>query len=251
MSARLHDRTALVTGSTSGIGRAVAVAMAAEGALVVITGRDAARGAAVLEEIRGAGGRAEFVTADLSDGSAAITALADAATEAAGGRIDILVNNAAYLVGGKATVDTDEALIDAALSVSVKAPLLLTAAVVPAMVARGAGVVVNVGSINGIVGMAGAALYGATKAALHSMTKSWALEFGPSGVRINTVAPGPTLTEGNEVIKDQLAGLIATIPSRRMSTLAEVAGAVVFLASDEASNIHGATLSVDGGFTAR
>jgi NAD(P)-dependent dehydrogenase (short-subunit alcohol dehydrogenase family) len=84
---------------------------------------------------------------------------------------------------------------------------------------------------------------------LHSLTKSWAAEFGPAGVRVNTVAPGPTLTEGNERHRDLLAGLVAGIPSRRLSTVEEVAAAVVFLAGDDAGNIHGATLPVDGGFT--
>jgi NAD(P)-dependent dehydrogenase (short-subunit alcohol dehydrogenase family) len=251
MSLRLATKTALVTGSTSGIGEAIAVAMAAEGALVVVTGRDAARGAAVVAAITAAGGRAAFVAADLAAGPAAIRALASEATEAAGGRLDVLVNNAAFLVGGRATVDTDADLIDAALSVSIKAPFLLTAAIVPAMVERGAGVIVNIGSINGVVGMNGAALYGATKAALHSLTKSWAAEFGPYGVRVNTVAPGPTLTAHNESIRDYLDDMLSTVPSRRPSTTAEVAAAAVFLASDDASNIHGATLAVDGGFTSR
>jgi len=98
--------------------------------------------------------------------------------------------------------------------------------------------------------MAGAALYGSTKAALHSFTKSWAAEFGPAGVRVNTVAPGPTLTEWVERARAIREAIIATTPSRTFSTPADVAAAVVFLASDDAANIHGATLSVDGGFTA-
>jgi NAD(P)-dependent dehydrogenase (short-subunit alcohol dehydrogenase family) len=251
MGSRLADRSALITGSTSGIGEAIALAMAAAGAHVIVTGRDLERGTKVADAITAAGGRATFVAADLSGGGQAARALAESAVDAAGGRLDILVNNAAFLIGGRATVDTDEALIDQALSVSVKAPFLLTAAIVPAMIERGDGAIVNIGSINGIVGMAGSALYGATKAALHSLTKSWAAEFGPYGVRVNTVAPGPTLTAHNESIREHLDNMLSTVPSRRMSTLAEVAAAAVFLASSEASNIHGATLSVDGGFTSR
>ena len=133
---------------------------------------------------------------------------------------------------------------------NVKSVILLTGLIAPGMAARGSGAIVNVGSINGLVGMAGSALYSATKTAIHSLTKSWAAEYGPSGVRVNTVAPGPTLTERNVSFADHIAPLIARVPSRRMSSLQEVANAVVFLASDDASNIHGATLSVDGGFSA-
>jgi NAD(P)-dependent dehydrogenase (short-subunit alcohol dehydrogenase family) len=250
MIGRLQDKTALVTGSTSGIGRAIAVAFAAEGAHVIVSGRDTRRGDEVVAAIRGTGGEADFVAADLGGGSVAIFALATKAIEAAGGQLDILVNNAAFLMGRTETIATTEALIDQALRVSVKAPLLLTAALVPQMIERGSGVIINIGSINGLVGMAGAALYGSTKAALHSFTKSWAAEFGPAGVRVNTVAPGPTLTKGVEGAGAIREAIRATTPSRTFSTPADVAAAVVFLASDDAANIHGATLSVDGGFTA-
>jgi len=250
MTQRLNGRTALVTGATSGIGRAVAIALAAEGAQVVVSGRNGDRGAQVVEEIVAYGGKAEFVGADLAAGSAAITKLATGAVVAVGGRLDILVNNAAQLVGRIDTTDTTEELVDRALATSVKAPFLLTAAIVPAMAARGDGVIVNMGSINGIRGMAGSALYTATKHAIHGLTKAWAAEFGPFGVRVNTVAPGPTLTDGVKTmtsLREQIAG---SVPSRTLSTPQQVAAVVVFLASDDAANIQGATLSVDGGFTA-
>ncbi len=248
MGGRLTGRTALVTGATSGIGRAIAIAFAAEGAHVIVSGRDTTRGAAVVDAIVTDGGRADFVAADLGDGASAVTALADAAVRLAGGRLDVLVNNAAQLIGSTPTVATDPDLVDRAFTVSVKAPFLLTATLAPAMLERGDGVIINIGSINGLVGMQGAALYGASKAALHSLTKSWAAEFAPSGVRVNTLAPGPTSTERNIAsLTDH--PVLAAIPSGRMSTPAEVAAAAVFLASDDAANIHGSTLSVDGGFT--
>jgi NAD(P)-dependent dehydrogenase (short-subunit alcohol dehydrogenase family) len=250
MKQRLEGRTALVTGATSGIGKAVTIALAAEGAQVVLSGRDAERGVEVVATIVAAGGKADFIAADLAAGGVAITELADRAVAALGGRLDLLVNNAAQLVGGLATTDTPEELVDRALAVSVKAPFLLTAAIVPAMVDRGEGVIVNLGSINGIVGMTGAALYGSTKHAIHGLTKAWAAEFGPSGVRVNTVAPGPTLTDTVKAMTELRAQIAATVPSRKLSTPEDVAAAVVFLASDDAANIHGATLSVDGGFTA-
>ncbi len=253
MTARLEGRTALVTGSTTGIGAAIAAAIAAEGALVIVTGRDTGMGAAVVRSIVAGGGRAEFVAADLARGGPAVSELAAAATAAAGGRLDILVNNAALLITPAPTADVDEALIDRAFGVSVKAAFLLTGLLAPAMAARGSGAIVNIGSINGLAGSAGSALYSATKATIHSLTKSWAAEYGPAGVRVNTVAPGPTLTEKvveSPAMLARLAPMLAGLPSRRASTLAEVAAAVVFMASDDASNIHGAPLSVDGGRSA-
>ncbi|WP_335971047.1 SDR family NAD(P)-dependent oxidoreductase [Streptomyces sp. CA2R106] len=250
MERRFDGRTALVTGSTSGIGAEVARTLAAQGALVVLSGRRAERGEAVVEEIEAAGGRAVFVAADLAAGGAAVRSLADAALEAAGGRLDILVNNAAQLLGLLPTEQTDEATLDTAFAVSVKAPFQLTGLLVPAMAERGSGAVVNMGSINGSVGMADSALYSMTKAAVHSLTKSWAAEYGPRGVRVNAVAPGPTETEGNAAHADVIAPLLAASPARRMGRLDEVAAAVAFLASDEATHIHGAILPVDGGFTA-
>jgi NAD(P)-dependent dehydrogenase (short-subunit alcohol dehydrogenase family) len=247
---RLAGRTALVTGSTEGIGAGVALGFGAAGAHVVVTGRNAGRGTEVVERIVAEGGRADFVRADLAGGLSAVRALADEATSRAGGRIDILVNNAALLIHPGPTADVDEELLDQALTVNIKSVFLLTGLIAPPMVARGEGAIVNIGSINALLGMSGSALYGMTKAAIHSLTKYWAAEYGPYGVRVNTVAPGPTLTTRNERIKDLLAPMLIRLPSGRASTLAEVAAAVVFLASDEASNIHGATLSVDGGWSA-
>ncbi|WP_432832008.1 SDR family NAD(P)-dependent oxidoreductase [Dactylosporangium sp. CA-092794] len=242
---RLAHRTALVTGSTSGIGRAIAERFAAEGAHVIVSGRRAEFGAAVVQAIADAGGRATFIAADLSAGRAAIEDFA-----AAVGEIDILVNNAAYLVGGRPTADTPEDVVDAALATNIKAPYLLTAALAPKMLARGTGAIVNIGSINALTGMAGSALYGATKAALHAMTVAWAAEFGPYGIRVNTIAPGPTVVEWAADRLPMLERLVAGVPSRRMSRAEEIAAAALFLASDEASHIHGATLPVDGGLTA-
>jgi NAD(P)-dependent dehydrogenase (short-subunit alcohol dehydrogenase family) len=247
---RLAGRTALVTGSTGGLGAEFATALADQGAFVVVSGRDTARGLAVVEHIESCGGTAAFVQADLGDGAAAVQRLADEAAAAADGRIDVLVNNAAMLLMPTPTAELTEQTVRDAFAVNVTAPILLTGIVAPPMAQRGYGSIVNIGSINGLIGMGGSALYSATKATIHSLTKSWADEYGPSGVRVNTVAPGPSLTERNAEIVDLLAPLLARIPSRRASTLAEVAAAVVFLASDDASGVNGATLSVDGGWSA-
>ena len=134
---------------------------------------------------------------------------------------------------------------------NVKAVILLTGLIAPGMAARGHGAIVNVGSINGLVGMAGSALYSATKAAIHSLTKSWAAEYGPVGRagQHRRARPDDHRAERRR-FADRIAPIIARVPSRRASTPEEVGRAVVFLASDDASNIHGATLSVDGGFSA-
>jgi NAD(P)-dependent dehydrogenase (short-subunit alcohol dehydrogenase family) len=242
----LAGRSALVTGSTDGIGVAIAHAMASAGAHVVVTGRNSERGEKVVAAIAERGGRAGFVAADLRQGTGE---LARAAQELVGGPLDILVNNAAMLIAPGPTADVAEDVIDDAFAVSVRAMFQLTGLIAPAMVARGRGAIVNIGSINGLVGMTGSALYSATKAAVHSLTKSWAAEYGPSGVRVNTVAPGPTTTERNAAMHDRIAPIIARAPSRRPSSPDEVASAVVFLAGDGAGNIHGATLTVDGGWS--
>jgi NAD(P)-dependent dehydrogenase (short-subunit alcohol dehydrogenase family) len=247
MPTSLRDRTALVTGSTNGIGVAIAEALASHGAHVVVTGRDTAAGEKVAAAITGSGGRATFVPADLGRGAAAVRELADAAHAVAGGPLDILVNNAALLIDPAPTAEVDEDLIDRALAVNVKAAFLLTGLIAPPMAGRGRGAIVNIGSISGLFGTAGSALYSTTKAAVHSLTKSWADEYGPAGVRVNTVAPGPTVTEKTKAWMEHLAPMLAAMPSRRASTPEEVAKAVVFLAGDDAANIHGATLSVDGG----
>jgi NAD(P)-dependent dehydrogenase (short-subunit alcohol dehydrogenase family) len=250
MSRELVGRVALVTGATAGIGKGIAIALAQSGARVVATGRDGQRGAALVEAIRGAGGYADFVPADLAGGPGAVADLAAAARRSAGADFDILVNNAARLIDPRPTADLDSLLITDALAVNVAAPMLLTAALVPAMLGRGEGVIVNVGSINGIVGMAHAALYSATKAAIHSLTRSWAAEFAGRGVRVNTVAPGPTATEFNLGRQELLAPVLARVPSGQMTEPADVGAAVVFLASPAAANIHGATLTMDGAFSA-
>lgn len=247
---RLQGRTALVTGSTGGLGVAIATALAAQGALVVVSGRNKERGDAVVAEIRAAGGQAEFVAADLGAGGDEVRRLAREATAAAGGRLDILVNNAAVWGMPQPTEEVSEAALLESYQANVIAPFLLTGAVVPAMAERGHGAVINVGSINGLIGGDRSALYSSTKAAAHSLTKSWAVEYGPRGVRVNAVAPGPIATERVADIADELAPVLARLPSRRMSTPEEVAAAVAFLAGEDAGNIHGAILSVDGGWAA-
>jgi len=246
---RLAGRTALVTGSTSGIGAAVAVLLAAEGAAVAVSGRDAVRGGSVVDAITADGGHAVFVPADLRGSYADLRAFAAAATDALGGRVDVLVNNAGiYPV--TATADLPDADLDAMLAVNVRAPHVLVGALAPAMAGRGNGAVVTIGSWMASVGSPFGAMYTATKAAAEQLTRSWAAEFGPSGVRVNTVAPGVTLTPGNEAARTVLDAMTATTPAGVAVRPEDVARGVLYLASDDAAMVHGITLYVDGGITA-
>jgi NAD(P)-dependent dehydrogenase (short-subunit alcohol dehydrogenase family) len=247
---QLSERTALVTGSTAGLGAAIAKALAAHGAFVIVNGRNSSRGEAVVDEIRSLGGRAAFVDGDLGAGKDEIHHLVTRATSAAGGHIDILVNNAATLLMPTPTAEITEQPLRQAFAVNVFAPFLLTGVLAPQMARNGKGAIVNIGSITGLRGSAGSAIYSATKAVIHSFTKSWADEYGPSGVRVNAVAPGPIATERQLEFADHVGPMLTRIPSRRMSTPQEVAAAVLFLASDDAANIQGTVLSVDGGWAA-
>jgi NAD(P)-dependent dehydrogenase (short-subunit alcohol dehydrogenase family) len=237
----LEGLTALVTGATSGIGRAAAELLAAHGAEVVVHGRDAARGAAVVDAITAQDGKARFAAADLSD-PAALELLAESA-----GPVDVLVNNAGLAWFGP-TPDLDVATFDQLFEANVRAPYFLVAALAPKMAARGSGSIINVGSMAGQIGMAGGAAYGATKAALASMTRSWAAELSPSGVRVNAVAAGPVYTpiQAAEVTE----GIGATTLLARAAQPSEIATVIAFLASPAASYVTGAVLAADGGRTA-
>lgn len=238
-------KTALITGATSGIGRATAELLAARGLHVVVSGRSAERGDAVVQAIRAAGGRADFVAADLRD-EASAKELAARATELGGGHVDVLVNSAGVFPFGP-TADTTTGSFDEVFDINVKAPYFLVAALAPGMAERGDGAVVNVTTMVAEFGAAGMALYGSSKAALVLLTKSWAAEFGPSGVRVNAVSPGPTRTEGTAAMGEGLDALAAAGPAGRPGTASEIAEAIVFLATDGASFVHGAVLPVDGG----
>ena len=182
----LSAPVALVTGATSGIGREVARKLAAGGFAVLVHGRDAARGAAVVDEITAGGGQARFIAADLTDVSG-IERLADAA-----GDVDVLVNNAGFSWFGP-TADLAPATFDQLFAANVRSAYYLVAAIAPRMAKRSTGSIINLGSIASQIGLAGGAAYSATKAALASLTRSWAAEFSPQGVRVNTVAPRPRL----------------------------------------------------------
>jgi len=235
----LEGQRALVTGATSGIGRAVALQLARDGAEVLVHGRDAARGAETVAEITAAGGKANFVAADLTD-AADVHRLASEA-----GDVDILINNAGISVFAP-TAEFDVSTFDTMFASNVRAPFLLVGALAPGMAARGRGSIVSLSSMASGVGLVGGAAYGATKASLEAMTRAWAAEYSASGVRVNAIAPGPVYTptpSGPEFI----AALGETTPMHRASQPEEIAEVVAFLASPRASYITGATIAVDGG----
>jgi NAD(P)-dependent dehydrogenase (short-subunit alcohol dehydrogenase family) len=240
-NSELPAPVALVTGATSGIGRAAALKLAADGFSVLVHGRDGARGASVVDEIVAAGGRARFAAADLTDAADLERLAAEAAD------VDVLVNNAGFSWFGP-TADLTPAAFDAMFAANVRSAYFLVAAIAPLMAKRGAGSIINVGSMAGQIGLPGGAAYSATKAALASLTRSWAAEFSPQGVRVNTIAPGPAYTDG--AAPERTAALGRTTLLGRAAEASEVADVIAFLASPKAAYITGAVIAADGGRTA-
>ena len=244
MGTRLASKTALVTGATSNIGRAIALAFATEGAHVVVSGRSRERGAEVVDEIRAAGGRADFVAAALDGSAKASDQLATEATRVLGGHVDVLVNNAG-IYPGATTPATDEATFDEVYAVNVKAPFFLTAAIAPGMVERGDGAIVNLGSWIARLGIPVGSLYSSTKGAMETLTRAWAAEFGPAGRARERHLTGrdPNARPDTHPAEAMMHGT----PAGRSGTPDEVAHAAVYLASDEAAFVHGTVVDVDGG----
>lgn len=241
---RLDARTALVTGASRGIGAGIARALDQAGARVGLAARNRSAAEAVAADLENG---PVVLVADLQDAEAP-AALAAAALDALG-HVDILVNNAA-LAARAPTVELDAALIDRLYAVNVRAPLLLISALIPGMQHRGAGSIINVSSVSGVVGTPMRAAYAATKGAMDAATRSLAVELGPAGIRVNSVAPGVVDTDlwaKNKAIPGVVQAIEAQTPLRRWALPGDIATVVVFLASDAARFVTGETLCADGG----
>ncbi|HET7668763.1 MAG TPA: SDR family oxidoreductase [Mycobacterium sp.] len=237
----LTSQTALITGGTAGIGLACARLMAREGAAVIITGREELRGKKAAAAIDG---DVRFIQADLSD----IKSVKSLVHQA--GNVDILVNNAASFPASL-TVNQEVTAFERTFDTNVRGTYFLAAGLVPGMLERGRGSIINVTTMVATKGVPGASAYSASKAAVESLTRTWAAEFGAQGVRVNSVAPGPTRTEGVEAEWGETnEELGRALPLGRTADPEEIANAVLFLASPRASFITGSTLHADGGGTA-
>ncbi|GAA3061015.1 SDR family oxidoreductase [Pseudonocardia yunnanensis] len=239
----LQGQTALVTGGTAGIGLESARLLAQEGADVVITGRDVKRGKKAIDAIHEPGS-VRFVAADLSN----LDSVGELVRQA--GPVDIIVNNAGSFPVA-ATVEQQVDSFERIFDTNVRGAYFLVAQLAPHMLDRGRGSIINITSIAASKGIPGASAYSASKAALTSLTRTWAAEFGPSGVRVNAVSPGPTRTDGvllewGESIED----IAKTLPLGRTARAHEIAEAVLFLASPRTSYVTGTTIHVDAGSTA-
>lgn len=247
---RLQDRVAVVTGGGSGIGRAICRLFAADGAKVVAADLVPERAQETAALIQEAGGEAIGVAVDVSKADM-VTAMVDAANDAFG-RVDILVNNAGLSVGDT-ILDFDEAAWDLNLDVVLKGAYLCSKAVVPGMIERGSGVILNIASVNGMMAV-GESAYSAAKAGMINLTGNMAIHFGDKGIRVNCIAPGTIRTPiwGERIARDPevFDKVSQWYPLGRVGEPDDVANAALFLCSDDAAWITGVTLPVDGGLTA-
>jgi meso-butanediol dehydrogenase / (S,S)-butanediol dehydrogenase / diacetyl reductase len=247
---RLDGSVAIVTGGASGIGRAIALLFAAEGARVAIVDREEQQGAETLASIRQAGGTAQFLSTDLAAVGSGHQIVAE--TLRTFGRLDIVVNNAA-ISSPDGILEVSEAQWEETLAIDLRAPFFLTQAALPSMLERRHGVFVNIASVNGLLGL-GNDVYSAAKAGLINLTKSVATRHGPDGVRANVICPGTVRTPIWQATLERTPGVFDHLaqwyPLGRVGEPQDIARAALFLASEEAAWITGAVLPVDGGLTA-
>ncbi len=240
MTTTLEGSTALVTGATAGIGRAVALQLGQLGAEVIVHGRSAERGDEVVQEIQNSGGKARFIAANLADADDVRRLAAEA------GPVDILINNAGVYRFG-ATADTDDAFFDEHVNINLRAPYILVQQLVPGMAERGKGAVVSLSTVAADIPARTGGIYGASKAGLELLTRVWADEFGRSGVRVNAVQAGPTETPGTAATPGLAESFAAFTAIGRAAKADEIASAITFLASPAASYVNGAILKATGG----
>ncbi len=249
----MNHPVVLITGALTGIGRATALAFAGHGARIVVSGRREGAGRELAAELRALGAEAEFIRADVrAEGE--VRALVEYTIERFG-RLDIAINNAGVegRLGPIAEQSADN--YEETFAANVLGTLLCLKHEMRAMLAQRSGSIVNLSSIAGQVGVAGGAVYGASKHAVEGLTKSAALEGAAFGVRVNAVAPGPVATDMLERFtgrsEDAKAGFLSTIPAKRAATVEEIAETILFVAGDKAGYLTGQRLAVDGGYTAQ
>jgi NAD(P)-dependent dehydrogenase (short-subunit alcohol dehydrogenase family) len=248
----LQDKVALITGGTTGIGRATAIAFARQGAKVVVSGRRPKEGEETVKLIKEAGGTGVFLAADVSK-AADVKNLVER-TVATYGRLDIAFNNAGVESSVMApTADQDDDDFDKVFAINVKGVYLSMKYQIPAMLKTGGGSIINTSSVAGVIGMPGAGPYVASKHAVIGLTKNAALEYAKLGIRVNAVAPAaietPMLDRFTESVPRDL--LTSLHPIGRLGKPEEIADAAVWLASSQSSFVTGQTIAVDGGFTAQ
>lgn len=258
MTKSMQGKAALITGASSGIGQATAVALAREGVKSVIMGRSASGLEETAAQVKAAGGETRAIVADLMDAGAIEPLVADAAS--ACGRLDYIVNNAGFQGEVNPLAKQRLKSYEDVFAINVRAPFLVMKYAIPHLLAQGGGAIVNISSGGGLVGVPGASVYCASKHAVMGLTKVAAIDYAKQGVRVNAVNPGgvdtPMLRKFFESIPDEgeraaaREAFDATHPIGRIAMAEEVADAVVFLCSDKASNIVGIALSVDGGYVA-
>lgn len=242
--------TALITGASGGIGAEIAIQLGCHGAYAIIHYHNNLRGATeALERIRQAGGDGELIAADFSS-TEAIQQFADSLQQIRN-PIDILVNNAGSLIERRPFLEITEQLWSKVFTLNLTSAFLTTQAVLPAMLQRRRGVVVNISSVAArFGGGTGAIAYSSAKASLSAMTKGLAREFGPQGIHVNAVSPGTIDTDYHRKFSTQeaLEAVVSATPVKRLGTVEEVANVVVFLCSDAARFIQGQVIEVNGGF---
>jgi NAD(P)-dependent dehydrogenase (short-subunit alcohol dehydrogenase family) len=248
---RLQDKVAVITGAADGIGHAIAKAFAAEGAHVVMGDIDDAKGEAAAEAIRATGGKATYQHCDVAL-DADIAALV--ATAAALGHLDVMVNNAAIAIGGFPVHEMTDDQWNRLITVNLTSVFRGCKHALPHMIAQGRGSIINMASAQGHIGLDGWTAYAGAKGAVMAMTRQMAVEFGPAGVRVNTISPGTIATPMNVGVVAQLGEQVARAwvkmhPLGRIGEPEEVAEAAVYLASDLAGFTTGIDLRVDGGLT--
>jgi len=241
---RLEGKVALITGGAKGIGQKTAEAFLREGAKVIIADYDEQAGQSVIKEL-GNSDNINFIKVDVTS-SKQVERMVSMAKDSFG-KIDILINNAGITIDGFLTKMTDDAW-EKVLAVNLTGVFKCTKAVVPLMMEQGSGVILNASSVVGVYGNIGQTNYAATKSGVIGMTKSWAKEFGPKGIRVNAVAPGFIVTDMTAKVPQKVLDMMESkTPLNRLGYPEDISAAYLYLASDEASFVNGVVLNVDGG----